>query len=51
MDAGQSWRDLPEELMEVITSEANWSTLCGEWDRMYPDNPIDEIENDQDQDL
>lgn len=51
MDAARSWRDLPKELKDEITLEANWSRLRLEWDRMFPDNPIIENENDEDYDL
>ncbi|MDA0264554.1 MAG: hypothetical protein O3A93_09160 [Chloroflexi bacterium] len=30
--------DVPEVLMEQILK--NYTSLCNEWDQMYPNNPI-----------
>lgn len=32
--------EVPQELLELITADANWQRLCDEWDRMYPNNPV-----------
>lgn len=40
MDDSPDPADVPRELIELITAEANWRRLCAAWDQMYPDNPI-----------
>jgi hypothetical protein len=37
---------MPSELYQVITN--NWGVLCTQWDRMYPENPIDAREDSDD---
>ena len=43
MDGG-SWKDMPDSLQEVVS--ANWERLCQAWDGMYPDNPVQGDEGD-----
>jgi len=45
MDGG-SWKDMPDSLRQVI--QEHWRRLCNAWDRMYPQNPIQGEEGDND---
>jgi hypothetical protein len=45
MDGG-SWRDMPDGLEEVV--RASWGRLCAAWDRMYPNNPVQGDDGDND---
>lgn len=47
MDGG-SWNDLPDGLQQVV--EEHWQQLCDAWDQMYPHNPIQGEEGDDDGD-
>ena len=40
MDRRPDPAELPAELLAVVRSAANWATLCREWDRKYPANPV-----------
>jgi hypothetical protein len=42
IDANPDPADVPEELMQLITNATTWRQLCDEWDRMYPNNPVNE---------
>jgi hypothetical protein len=44
MDAGTSWSDLPDELVQAILAE--WPLICAEWDRLYPTNPVNDPEQE-----
>jgi hypothetical protein len=43
MDDGD-WSEIDEDVRTAI--EENWELLCAEWDRMYPNNPIQSEEED-----
>jgi hypothetical protein len=45
MDGG-SWKDMPDGLEEVV--RANWGRLRAAWDRMYPNNPVQGNDGDND---
>jgi len=45
MDGG-SWKEMPDGLEEVVRK--NWGRLCAAWDRMYPHNPVQGNEGDDD---
>jgi hypothetical protein len=47
MDGG-SWKDMPDSLRQAVL--AHWQELCDAWDRMYPHNPIQGEEGDNDGD-
>ena len=38
MDKTPTPSDVPEELMALVHD--NFASLCDEWDKMYPNNPI-----------
>ena len=38
MDKTPAPSDVPEELMAQVRE--NYASLCNEWDKMYPNNPI-----------
>jgi hypothetical protein len=44
---GGSWKDMPEGLQEIVN--ANWEELCRAWDGMYPHNPVQGNEGDEDE--
>ena len=39
--------ELPQDLLDHVT--ANWELLCDEWDKKYPDNPVQEEQNSSEQ--
>jgi hypothetical protein len=43
MDDG-SWKDMPDDLQEVVMK--NWEMIRLAWDRMYPHNPVQRGEGD-----
>jgi hypothetical protein len=47
MDDDPDPAEVPDELIELITDEATWQQLCNEWDRMYPNNPVSEDEDQE----
>lgn len=49
MDAVPDPAEVPNELIELIRSEAIWNQLCDEWDRKYPANPVHGAEPDDEQ--
>lgn len=40
----------PKEIHDAVLKilKAHWVQLCGEWDTMYPDNPVGGGDNDDD---
>jgi hypothetical protein len=46
LDAVPDPKEVPPELLEVI--DARWRTLRARWDEMYPENPVDSTEYDDD---
>lgn len=49
MDAVPDPAEVPNELIELIRSEAIWNQLCDEWDRKYSANPVHGAEPDDEQ--
>jgi hypothetical protein len=47
MDAVPDPAKVPEELLIHIREAANWKRLCREWDRMYPNNPVVNHEDEE----
>lgn len=47
LDRGDKWSQIEEDVRYSI--EANWQTLCDEWDAIHSDNPVSGEENDDDQ--
>jgi len=47
MDDSPDPSEVPDELIELIKSTANWQRLRSEWDRMYPGNPVSDAENEE----
>jgi hypothetical protein len=45
MDRQPDPGDVPANLLDHIHLEKNWKTLCDEWDRKYPANPVAEHED------
>jgi hypothetical protein len=41
--------DVPQELLNHVTAEANWERLCEEWDRKYPHNAVREVQDSQEE--
>ena len=39
--------ELPQDLLDHV--KANWKLLCDEWDKKYPDNPVQEEQNSSEQ--
>lgn len=35
-------REVPPKLLEHVRSAVPWKQLCDEWNRKYPDNPVQE---------
>ncbi len=40
MDTRPKPSEVPDEIIELIQQQENWQQLCGEWDSMYPNNPV-----------
>jgi 2'-5' RNA ligase len=40
MDANPDPSDVPQEIVDIVQDAETWQSLCDEWDRMYPDNPV-----------
>jgi hypothetical protein len=40
MDSEPDPRDVSPEVLEYVTAESNWTRLCDEWDKKYPNNPV-----------
>jgi hypothetical protein len=40
MDPRPDPADVPRALVDFIREVDNWQSLCDEWDRMYPSNPV-----------
>lgn len=47
MDADPDPAEVPHELIELIRTESSWRQLCSEWDKMYPNNPVNEGKNEE----
>ena len=45
MDRKPSLRLVPQAVMEAIT--AHWDLLVGQWDRMFPNNPVEGSEDEE----
>lgn len=45
MDKAPKPSEVPAELLEVIYKPENWQWLCEQWDRKYPDNPVEGSED------
>lgn len=51
MDVEPDPDQVPEALVKFIKDQARWQELSDEWDSMYPENPIEsEEENEEDPD-
>ncbi len=46
LDEGDSWRQIDNEVRSAI--ETNWQVICQEWNRLYPDNPVQSVNDEQD---
>ncbi|MEZ6091457.1 MAG: hypothetical protein R3C05_26260 [Pirellulaceae bacterium] len=40
MDGKPDPAEVPGEIFALIKEEQAWRQLCGEWDAMYPNNPV-----------
>ncbi len=49
MDAEPDPDDVPKALVKVVKGATNWQTLRDEWDSMYPENPIDSEEANEEE--
>ncbi len=47
MDDSPDPSEVPDELVALVESEANWQQLRDTWDEMYPDNPVSGQENEE----
>ncbi len=43
---GPPLSDIPPEVRDFIFKKENWERLQRKWDEMYPENPIDSTEDD-----
>ena len=41
-----SWSDILDQVEETILKEDNWKTLKKEWNARYPENPVEEDDDD-----
>lgn len=39
--------EIPADLLAYLHREDIWEILCHEWDRKYPNNPVHEQENEE----
>lgn len=46
LDEGDSWRQIASEVRRVI--EANWQVICQAWNQLYPGNPVQSVNDEQD---
>lgn len=44
LDRGDRWNQIDGRVREAIDDA--WATLCEEWDRLYPHNPVSSEEDD-----
>jgi len=47
MDADPDPVDVPDELLDLIFEATTWKRICDEWDRMYPDNPVKQLVDEE----
>lgn len=40
MDRSPDPGEVPNDLLEHVKRNENWTVLCDEWDRKYPTNPV-----------
>ena len=45
MDLVPDPAEIPKELLAYIQDETQWTSLCDEWDRKYPANPVRDRES------
>jgi hypothetical protein len=45
MDRQPDPADVPDEIIEYIKEDENWTLLCEQWDEKYPANPVHEPED------
>src|SRR5437588_729900 len=45
---GGSWKDIDDEVRELIEDENNWKALCNAWDERYQSNPVSSAAEDDD---
>ncbi len=44
MDDTPPAKEVHKDVLKAV--EENWDRLCREWDRLYPNNPVEETEDD-----
>ena len=42
MDRQPDPAEVPDEIIDHIKAEGNWTLLCEQWDEKYPANPVQE---------
>jgi hypothetical protein len=47
MDDSPDPSQVPGVLIDQIMAETTWQQLCDAWDRMYPRNPVADLENQE----
>lgn len=48
MDDSPDPNQVPDELIDLIFESTNWELLCEVWDTMYPNNPVQSGEPEED---
>jgi len=48
MDPKPKPSEVPQKLLDHITKIENWDWLKKQWDKMYPNNPVEGSEDDND---
>jgi hypothetical protein len=46
LDAGDSWRQIDSQVRRAVTE--NWQSICDAWDELYPENPVQSANDDED---
>ena len=46
MDRQPDPADVPDEIVDHIKAEENWTLLCDQWDEKYPANPVHEPDDE-----
>ena len=41
--------DVPRDVLDHLMEEANWTLLCSEWDKKYPNNPVQDEQDSQEE--
>lgn len=41
---GGSWKPIPDEVRHAV--ESNWDALVRAWNAMYPENPVEDADDD-----